>query len=48
MVIKMDLIKNVERVENMLYSICGCSKEEAKEVLMECIERNKKEMEETE
>ena len=38
----MDLIKNVERVENMIYSICGCNEKEAEEVLIECLKRNKK------
>jgi len=36
----MDLIKNVQRVENMIYHICGCTIEEGKIVLKECIKRN--------
>ena len=37
----MDLIKFIERVENMIYYICGCSKEQGKIVLEECLKRNK-------
>lgn len=34
---KMDKETNVERVENMLYSTCGCSVDEAIEILNECL-----------
>jgi N-acetylmuramic acid 6-phosphate (MurNAc-6-P) etherase len=33
--------KYIERVEHLIYEICGCSKERAKEVLEECLKRNK-------
>ena len=36
----MDKKKFIERIQNMLYNICGCNKEEAKEVLEECIKLN--------
>jgi len=36
---KMDKEKFVQRVENMLFHICGCSKEEALEVIKE-VEEN--------
>ena len=39
---KMDLLTNIQRVENMIYSICGCSKKDAEIVLKECLKRNKK------
>ena len=32
----------VQRVDNMIYSICGCDTKRAKEVLEECLKRNKK------
>lgn len=34
--------KFVGRVENMIYNICGCDIKRAKEVLEECLKRNKK------
>jgi N-acetylmuramic acid 6-phosphate (MurNAc-6-P) etherase len=34
--------KFVERTENMLYGICGLSKERAYEILIECLKRNDK------
>ena len=37
----MDLETNVQRVENMIYHICGCTIEEGRIVLQECIKRNK-------
>ena len=33
----MDKEKFVQRIENMLYVVCGCNKKEAKEVLNECL-----------
>jgi len=38
----MDLKNNIQRIENMLYSICGCNSKDAKKVLEECLKRNKK------
>jgi len=38
----MDLITNIQRVEVMIYHTCGCTTEEGKIVLQECIKRNKK------
>ena len=35
----MDLEKNVQRVENMIYYTCGCNFDEAKEVLEACLKR---------
>lgn len=37
----MDKEKFVERVMNMVYHLCGCTDEEALEVLEECIKRVK-------
>jgi len=37
----MDLNTNIQRVEHMLYNICGCNNEEAKIVLKECLKKNK-------
>jgi hypothetical protein len=37
----MDLQTNIKRVENMIYYICGCNKEEGRIVLEECLKRNK-------
>ena len=34
--------KFIDRIENMLYYICGCDKERGKIILKECLERNKK------
>lgn len=39
---KMDIKTNIERVENMLFHICGCTDEEAIEVCLEVIMRAKK------
>ena len=36
----MDLKNNIQRIENMLYSICGCNSKDAKKVLEECLKRN--------
>lgn len=33
--------KFVGRIENMLYYICGCDTKRGKEVLEECLKRNK-------
>jgi N-acetylmuramic acid 6-phosphate (MurNAc-6-P) etherase len=33
--------KFIERVENMLYYVCGCNKKRGREVLEECLKRNK-------
>ena len=33
----MDEKTNIQRVENMLYHICGCSPEEARQVLYKCL-----------
>ena len=33
----MDLQKNIDRIENMLFHICGCNKEEAALVLKTCL-----------
>jgi hypothetical protein len=33
----MDKETNIQRVENMLYNTCGCSPEEAVEILNECL-----------
>lgn len=41
MVYSMDKEKFVERVNIMLYEICGCNKEESIEVLEECLKRIK-------
>lgn len=35
----MDKEKFVQRINFMLFEICGCSKEQAKEVLNECVSR---------
>ncbi|MDP3026673.1 MAG: hypothetical protein Q8N63_03120 [Nanoarchaeota archaeon] len=32
--------KFVGRVENMIYSVCGCGYDYAEEVLKECLDRN--------
>ena len=32
--------KFIERIENMLYCICGCNFERGKEILLECLKRN--------
>ena len=40
----MDKEKFVDRVEGMIYSICGCSYREAREVLKECLRRNKEKL----
>jgi len=37
-----DYEKVIERVENMIYYISGCDKNEAEVVLKECLKRNKK------
>ncbi len=37
----MDKEKFVQRVNNMLYETCGCNKEEAIEVLQECLSQIK-------
>ena len=37
----MDLITNVQRVENMIYNLCGCTVEEGEIILNECLKRNK-------
>lgn len=42
----MDKEKFVRRVENMIYYICGCDYNEAKEVLEECLRRNKQKIDE--
>ena len=36
----MDLKNNVQRVEGMIYRICGCDIPEAKIVLETCLEKN--------
>ena len=36
----MDKKTNIERIENMLYYVCGCSGSDAKEVLEECLKLN--------
>lgn len=41
MVYTMDKEKFVQRVNIMLYEICGCNKEESIEVLEECLKRVK-------
>ena len=33
--------KFVQRVENMLYYICGCDKKRGREILKDCLKRNK-------
>ena len=33
--------KFVQRVENMIYYVCGCDTKRAKEILEECLKRNK-------
>ena len=33
--------KFVQRVEGMIYHVCGCDTKRAKEVLEECLKRNK-------
>lgn len=35
----MDLQTNIERVENMLYYICGCNYKEGEIILKECLKR---------
>ena len=35
----MDEKTNIERVENMLYHICGCSPNDAKIILKKCLKR---------
>jgi hypothetical protein len=37
----MDKETNVKRVDNMIYHICGCDKEEGRIILEECLKRNK-------
>ncbi len=39
----MDKQKNKERIMNMLFNICGCTKEEAIKVLNECLREIKNE-----
>ena len=34
--------KFIERVQSMLYGICGLDKKRAKEILEECLKRNEK------
>ena len=46
MVGTMDKEKFVQRVNIMLYETCGCNKEEAIEVLKECLKRAKAERKE--
>ena len=36
--------KFVQRVQGMIYYICGCSPERAEEVLKECLKRNEEKM----
>jgi hypothetical protein len=36
----MDKETNIQRVENMIYYTCGCSKEEGLIILEECLKRN--------
>jgi hypothetical protein len=38
----MDYEKVIERVENMIYNISGCTNKEGKIVLEECLKRNRK------
>ncbi len=38
---KEDKEKFVERIQNMIYYICGCNKEETEELLLECLKLNK-------
>ena len=38
----MDKEKFIQRVENMIYSICGCNFDEAEIILKECLIRNEK------
>ena len=33
----MDEKTNIQRVENMLYNICGCSPQEVRQVLYRCL-----------
>jgi len=40
--------KFIERVEQMLYFTCGCDTKRAKEVLEECLKRNKEKIKELE
>jgi len=35
-----DFDTNIERVQVMIYSTCGCSLKEGREVLKECLKRN--------
>jgi hypothetical protein len=35
----MDEEKNIQRVENMLYNICGCNPAETRQVLYKCLVR---------
>jgi N-acetylmuramic acid 6-phosphate (MurNAc-6-P) etherase len=36
--------KFVQRVEHMLYYICGCNAKRGREVLKECLKRNKEKL----
>ncbi len=36
----MDKKTNIERIQNMLYHVCGCSSINAREVLEECLRLN--------
>ena len=36
-----DFNTDVERIERMLYETCGCSTKGGREVLIECLNRNK-------
>ena len=41
----MDKEKFIQRIEEMLYHVCGCNYTEARIILEECLTRNYKKME---